>query len=76
MVLLTRGDNKCYYVLSSLILFFLFLTFTLPIVFGLLGVFITSVGYIPNFSSDLTLHFFFKVFSIPGLTKSVFLTGK
>ena len=61
------------------ILFFLFFLLILsiiclPLIFGILGTILPSMGYFLDISDNLTLKYFLLTFQLPGIEKSIYLS--
>ena len=59
---------------SSSILILIFLFISIPIFFGVLGTLLPSFGYFLNNSVGFSLKLFLRIFELPGINKSIFLT--
>ena len=62
-----------YYFFISILAIIIFLVLC-PVFFGIASVISSSLGYFPNVSNDLNIIFFKKIFEIPGIKKSIYLT--
>ena len=62
-----------FYISQSLLLLILFYIL-MPIITGMFGTLLPSLGYFPNISNYITFEFFIDAIKTYGLTKSVFLS--
>ena len=62
-----------FYISQSLLLLILFYIL-MPIITGMFGTLLPSLGYFPNISNNITFEFFIDAIKTYGLTKSVFLS--
>ena len=60
----------------SLILLFLLIlgALSFPVIFGILGTILPSMGYFLDVSDNLTLKYFLLTFQLPGIEKSIYLS--
>ena len=63
---------------KNILLFLLFLlilgTISFPVIFGMLGTILPSMGYFLNVSDNFTFKYFFLTFQLPGIEKSIYLS--
>ena len=67
--------NKFTHIVCLIVLFIFSLIIFFPILAGILGIFLPSFGYSPILGGDFfTLNFFYKLYYLPGIKKSFFLS--
>ena len=66
--------NKILKLFLVTIFIFSILVFLIPILFGLIGTILPSLGHYFELSSNITFDFYEKVFFISGINKSIFLS--
>ena len=68
--LIERNKKILLFLLFLLILVFL----SFPVIFGILGTILPSMGYFLNVSDNFTFKYFFLTFQLPGIEKSIYLS--
>ena len=66
--------NRIQFFFFLIIFLFSLITFLTPVLFGLISSVLTSLGFYFDLSYEVSLEFYKKTLSLPGISKSIFLS--